>query len=135
MTVGTSCEDLSGTKMAVNKRSLENLKPIQKGETRNPGGKPVGARDRITKKFLYDLAESFERNGAAAIQRLYEEDVAAYVKVAAALVPKEVNLEVKHSFTDILKHLEHERRAAEAADRAVGTGVAEVGQERAPVRH
>jgi hypothetical protein len=108
---------------------------FKKGQSGNPGGKAVGTRDRITTRFLYELAENFERNGASAIQRLYEEDVAAYVKVAAALVPKELNLEVKHSFTDILKHLEHERRAAEAHDRAVGTGVAEVGEERAPVRH
>jgi hypothetical protein len=61
-----------------------------------------------------------------------EADPATYLKVCAALVPKEMSVEVKHSFTDILKHLERERRTATGA---LGAGVAEEPDERAPVRH
>src|SRR3954466_13826190 len=91
---------------------------FKKGETGNPGGKPVGARDRITKRFLYELAEDFEKHGADVIRQAREQDPTGYLRICAALVPKEMNVEVKHGFTDILKHLEAERRAREAAARS-----------------
>lgn len=67
------------------------------GNRANPGGKPVEARNRITAKFLYELAEHFDKHGKDAIQTLYETDVAKYVSAVAALVPKESDVNVNHS--------------------------------------
>jgi hypothetical protein len=119
--------------MANPKGNPQNLKPFKPGNNANPGGKPEGARNRLTAKFLHELAEDFERHGKKAIVKTREADPATYLKVCAALVPKEMSVEVKHSFTDILKHLERERRAT--ATGALGAGVAEEPDERAPVRH
>lgn len=62
----------------------------------NPGGrgKQKEARDRISRAFLLSFADDFEQHGAQAIADLREKDVASYVKVAAALQPKET--EVRH---------------------------------------
>jgi len=78
---------------------IENLKPFKPGESGNPGGKPVGARDRLTKRFLLDLAEDFETHGKAAIAACRESKPDAYIKAIAALCPKEV--EVKRPLEDM----------------------------------
>lgn len=60
------------------------------GESGNPGGKPVGARNRLTTAFLYELAADFDKNGKAAIAETREKDPATYVKVCAGLLPKQI---------------------------------------------
>jgi hypothetical protein len=68
------------------------LKPFKPGETGNPGGKPAGARNRLTARFLNDLAAHYEEHGVDAIDRLCADDPAGYVKVVAALCPKEIEM-------------------------------------------
>lgn len=79
--------------MPVQAASLANLIPIRPGETRNPGGKPVNARNRLTKAFLEDLADDFEANGKAAIKAAREGDPTGYVRAIASLMPKELIVE------------------------------------------
>jgi hypothetical protein len=68
------------------------LKPFKAGESGNPGGKPAGARNRLTARFLNDLAAHYEEHGVDAIDRLCADDPAGYVKVVAALCPKEIEM-------------------------------------------
>lgn len=71
-----------------------NLRPpIKPGETRNPGGKPVGARNRLTGDFLHKLADDFQANGKKAIEECREKDPAAYIRAIAGLLPKEFKIE------------------------------------------
>lgn len=63
------------------------------GNKANPGGKPVGARNRVTAKFLEALAEDFDEHGVKAIQATRTQDPATYIKVIASLLPKEVVVE------------------------------------------
>lgn len=72
---------------------LANLKPFQPGQSGNPGGKPLNARNTITKKFLEVLAKDFEANGEAAIVAAREIDPMGYVKAVASLLPKEFIVE------------------------------------------
>lgn len=69
---------------------IENLKPWKPGQTGNPGGKPVGARNKLTTLFLTVLVNDFEKHGEAAIVKCREERPEAYIKAIAALMPKEV---------------------------------------------
>lgn len=63
-----------------------------KGVSGNPGGRPVGARNRVTADFLRELADHFATEGRRAIERMCEEDPSAYVKVVASLLPKEATV-------------------------------------------
>ncbi len=69
------------------------------GTSGNPGGKPAGARNRITTAFLHALAEDFDKHGKKAIERTRAEDPGAYVKVCAGLLPKQV--EQTHPLDDL----------------------------------
>jgi hypothetical protein len=60
------------------------------GQSGNPGGKPVAARNRITTAFLHALAEDFDAHGKKAIARTRTEDPGAYMKVCAGLLPKQI---------------------------------------------
>lgn len=101
------------------------LIPFKPGQTGNPGGKPVNARNALKNKFLKSLAEDFDQNGERAIQRLREESVADYIRAIVALMPKE--LEVSRSLDDLT---DEQLAAAVIAARAllapqdIGTGTA-----------
>ncbi len=58
-------------------------------------GRPRESRDRLTSKFLYEFAAHFDIHGAKAIKALYESDPEAYVRVAASLLPKEIEVSRK----------------------------------------
>jgi hypothetical protein len=72
--------------------NLATLIPFKPGQSGNPGGKPVAARNRITAKFLYELADHFDENGRAAIQKVFEERPDRYLAIVAALLPQKINL-------------------------------------------
>ncbi len=62
------------------------------GQSGNPGGKPVGARNRLQGEFMRRLADDFDRFGIYAIARVRRHDPAAYLRVIASLMPKEIDL-------------------------------------------
>lgn len=72
------------------------------GESANPGGKPVASKNRISAKFLADLADDYEQHGAAVIVRVREEAPATYIKIIASLIPQQV--ELSRPFDDVSDH-------------------------------
>jgi hypothetical protein len=58
-----------------------------------PGGSPEATRRAFNKRFLLDLAEDWQQHGREVFKRVRRESPAAYLKVCAMLVPKEVKLE------------------------------------------
>jgi hypothetical protein len=60
------------------------------GQSGNPGGKPVGSRNRLTAHFLNALADDFEVHGKQAITDARTADPMGYVKVVGALMPKQI---------------------------------------------
>lgn len=80
--------------MAVNPKSLNNLKSLKPGDPNpNPGGKPVNARNQITKSFLMKLAKDFEVNGKTAIEETRTKHPDRYMTIVASLLPKEFVIE------------------------------------------
>ena len=55
-------------------------------------GRPKGSRNKVSEEFLAALYADFQQHGAAAIQKVREENTAVYVKVAASMVPKELHI-------------------------------------------
>jgi hypothetical protein len=70
-------------------KSLANLRPMQPGQTLNPGGKPKAARNRIQGAFLNALADHFDLHGKKAIEAACEKDPMGYIKAVASLMPKQ----------------------------------------------
>jgi hypothetical protein len=65
------------------------------GHSGNPGGSPEATRRAFNKRFLLDLAEDWQRHGREVFKRVRRESPAAYLKVCAMLVPKEMQIEHK----------------------------------------
>ena len=62
------------------------------GERPAGAGRPKEARDRLTRKFLNDLADDFEKHGTAAIVSVRENDPGRYIAAVAAVIPKEIEI-------------------------------------------
>ena len=77
--------------MAIKPQSLANLRPLKPGQSGNPLGRIV-TRDGINKRFLNALAADFYEHGKQAIIDAREKDPMGYVKVVAALQPKEIQI-------------------------------------------
>ena len=65
------------------------------GYSGNPGGSPEATRRAFNKRFLLDLAEDWQQHGREVFKRVRRESPAAYLKVCAMLVPKEMQIEHK----------------------------------------
>src|SRR5690349_211831 len=98
-------------------------RPFAKGVSGNPGGRPVGSKSRINADFLRELADHFAKEGRGAIERMCEEDPAAYVKVVASLLPKDVTISAQpfNEFTD-----DDLLRAIDILERAIAAGAGEI---------
>jgi len=59
----------------------------------NPGGSLEATRRSFNRDFLLALAADFKKHGAAAIEKVREQQPAAYMKICALLVPREMKLE------------------------------------------
>lgn len=60
------------------------------GVSPNPGGKPLGARNRLQGDFMRELSEDFAENGKTAIVACRTDKPDVYVKIVASLMPKEL---------------------------------------------
>jgi hypothetical protein len=57
------------------------------------GGRPAGARDKLSKKFLNDLLAQYEEGGADCIRIFRLEQPIEFVKMLASILPKELVIE------------------------------------------
>jgi hypothetical protein len=63
------------------------------GRGGNPGGSLEATRRSFNKDFLLALAADFKQHGASAIEKVRKQQPAAYMKICALLVPKELKVE------------------------------------------
>ena len=64
-----------------------------KGFSGNPGGSPEATGRAFNKDFLVALARDFQAHGEQVLARVRRESPAAYLKVCAMLVPRELKVE------------------------------------------
>ena len=85
--------------MALNAKTDPNYVPkringkFAPGYSGNPGGSLEATRRSFNKDFLLALAADFKRHGSEAIAKVRKQHPAAYLKVCAHLVPREMKLE------------------------------------------
>jgi len=71
------------------------------GWSGNPGGSLEATRRSFNRDFLLALAADFKKHGAAAIEKVREQQPAAYMKICALLVPREMKLEHSGGVKDL----------------------------------
>ena len=69
--------------------TVRNLRPFSPGQSGNPGGKPVAARNKLQGDFVKALADDFAMHGEKAIQEMRKNDPSGYIRIIASLMPKE----------------------------------------------
>jgi hypothetical protein len=85
--------------MALNAKTDPNYVPkringkFAPGWSGNPGGSLEATRRSFNKDFLLALAADFKKHGAAAIEKVRKQQPAAYMKICALLVPREMKVE------------------------------------------
>jgi|SRR5690242_152819 hypothetical protein len=62
----------------------------------NGGGRPQGARNRLSTAFLNDLLADWSEHGAGAIKIMRIERPSEYVKCVCSILPKEFALETNN---------------------------------------
>lgn len=108
-------------------RALANLRPAwEKGKSGNPKGRPKSARSRLAEAFLRDFSDVWDAetldvdarmsNGKRAIMATLKEDPAAFVKMAAYLLPKNYQVDIDvaatpgSAFADLLRAYNESRK-------------------------
>ena len=59
------------------------------GESGNPKGRPVGARSKLSEKFVLALHDDFAEHGPKVIARVRAKNPGIYLRVIASLLPRE----------------------------------------------
>lgn len=62
-----------------------------KGHSGYPSGKPRGTKNKLVEDFIKDLYADWKTNGKQAITDVREKDTSTYLRVVAAMVPKEID--------------------------------------------
>lgn len=79
--------------------------PAKNGGWFFPGkgtGRPKGSRSKFAETFLKDFLADWEENGPEAIAECRNEDPATYLRVAASILPKELNIKEGESILETL---------------------------------
>jgi hypothetical protein len=58
------------------------------------GGRKPGSRNKLSEAFVADVQASWEKHGAEVLERVAREEPGTYLRVVAALMPKDVRLDV-----------------------------------------
>jgi hypothetical protein len=90
-----------------------NLGRFQTGNKGGPG-RPVGSRNRLAEDFLADLCVDWRKYGAGVITKVRSKNPTAYLRIIAALVPRDLPPPVQNEYS----HLSDE----ELADRLIEIG-------------
>jgi hypothetical protein len=85
------------------------------------GGRPKGARNRLSGDFLTALANEFAEHGADAIRICRIEEPSTFLKIIASLMPKEIDITTTQlesiSDDELDRLLEYARQQLAAPDR------------------
>ena len=65
-----------------------NSTQFKKGQSGNPAGRPRGSRNKLSERFISDLAELWEEQGSSILQKVAEDNPARLLLVMVQVLPK-----------------------------------------------
>src|SRR5262245_55138670 len=65
----------------------------RRGQSGNPAGRPRGSRNALSEEVICALLRDFRQHGQKAVARVRQTQPAAYLKILALLVPREMKVE------------------------------------------
>jgi hypothetical protein len=77
----------------------------QAGESGNPHGRPKGSRNKLGEDFVRALYDDFEQHGVAVIAVVRESRPQDYLKIVAALVPKQIETDNEGPLVVVIREL------------------------------
>jgi hypothetical protein len=95
----------------------------QKGQSGNPGGRSK-ARQELGDAFIRVLRADWAEHGAATVSEMRAKDPVAYVRVVAAMLPEQVEVEVGQGLAALLSGIgtDTEGQGAVSPVEETGTG-------------
>lgn len=75
------------------------------GQSGNPKGRPKGSRHKLGEQFVAALQADFEEHGAQAIEMVRIERPHHYLRVIAAIIPKDINSDASDPIAELLQSL------------------------------
>jgi hypothetical protein len=85
---------MSGDGESTPEKTRELQPAWQPGQSGNPKGRPKGARNKFGEAFLGDFLNDWEEHGAKVIVKVREDKPETYLRVAASILPQELNVKV-----------------------------------------
>lgn len=76
-------------------KSTNLMPPWKPGQVSNPRGRPIGSRSKFSEAMVSDFLADWHEHGTDVLARVRMTDPGAYLRVAAVLVPKEMNVSVE----------------------------------------
>lgn len=74
----------------------------------------IQQRNRLGKAFISRMRADFQKHGIATIEKVRKEKPEVYLNLVSRLIPQQLDVNVQHSFTDVL--MEAARRYDNAKD-------------------
>lgn len=108
-------------------KPLKEYKPWQFKPGNKSGGRPKGSRNKFAECFLKDFLEDWEKHGTKALRRVRVSDPSSYLRVAAAILPKELNIKEGESILETLLEQFGDQQLDEFIAGVVALGASEKG--------
>jgi hypothetical protein len=93
-----------------------------KGQSGNPHGRPIAARQKISEALLADLAEVWAEHGKDVLLKLAVSDPGKLAQIAYGLLPRDIFLHVQQTETPHANELARLRDILDVIDRVCPSG-------------